>query len=452
MQPTNVEIRRPMLDAFIAELGDVPFETAPNIVLAKSRDFFWYSPILKELLAGCVGDAIVMPRSEADVVTVARLCAKYRLPLTPRGGGTGNYGQAVPLHGGIVLDMTGLNVVQPVVDGTIRVGPGAKLKDIDILARPMGWELRMYPSTYRTATIGGFIAGGSGGVGSITHGVLNERGSMLGMRVVTLELEPRVLELRGFEANRVQHAYGTNGVITELHLPLAPCEAWTDVAVSFDEFMQLARFCEAIGQIDGIAKKLVTAVAWPIPRYFNTLGAESPDGAAMGLLMIGAGSMLALREMLDIFGGRIVYEKAAAEVASSGAIPIYEYTWNHTTLQVLKRDKDVTYLQSAFPDLDAVAEMMRTFGDEVMMHLEFVRMGGKVVIRALQVVRFTTAERLAEIIRIHEERGCAVFNPHTCILEDGGRKITDPAQLAFKRVADPLGLLNPGKMRGWTPA
>jgi FAD/FMN-containing dehydrogenase len=452
MQTTNIETRRPALDAFIAELGDLPFETAPNIVLAKSRDFFWYSPILKELLAACVGDAIVMPRSEADVVTVARLCAKHRLPLTPRGGGTGNYGQAVPLHGGIVLDMTGLNAVQPVVDGTIRVGPGAKLKDIDLLARPMGWELRMYPSTYRTATIGGFIAGGSGGVGSITHGVLNERGSMLGMRVVTLEPEPRVLELHGFEANRVQHAYGTNGVITELHLPLTPCEAWIDVAVAFDDFMQLARFSEAIGGIDGIAKKLVTAVAWPIPRYFSTLGAEIPDGAALGLLMIGAGSMLALREMLEIFGGRVVYQKSAAEAAASGAIPIYEYTWNHTTLQVLKRDKDVTYLQSAFPDLDAVAEMIRTFGDEVMMHLEFVRMGGKLVIRALQVVRFTTPERLAEIISIHEERGCAVFNPHTYILEDGGRKITDPAQLAFKRVADPLGLLNPGKMRGWTPA
>jgi len=88
----------------------------------------------------------------------------------------------------------------------------------------------------------------------------------------------------------------------------------------------------------------------------------------------------------------------------------------------------------------------------VMMHLEFIRMGGAPVIRALQVVRYTTAERLSEIIRIHEERGCAVFNPHTYILEDGGRYVTDPAQLAFKQLADPFGLLNPGKMRGWTPA
>jgi FAD/FMN-containing dehydrogenase len=42
-----------------------------------------------------------------------------------------------------------------------------------------------------------------------------------------------------------------------------------------------------------------------------------------------------------------------------------------------------------------------------------------------------------------------VFDPHTYVLEDGGMKQTDPEQLAFKRHADPLGLLNPGKMRGW---
>ncbi len=441
-----------VLETFAAELGDVPFDTAPNVVQAKSRDFFWYSPILKEQLAACSGDIVIMPRSEADVLTVARACARHRIPLTARGGGTGNYGQAVPLARGAVLDMVGLTAIGPVVDGTVRVGPGVKLKDIDIAVRPAGWELRMFPSTYRTATIGGFIAGGSGGVGSIAHGVLNERGSIVGTRVVTIEPEPRVLELRGFETNRVQHAYGTNGIITEIELPLAPAQPWIDCAVAFDDFMQLARFCLALGRSDGIAKKLVTAVAWPIPRYFRTLDAPPPDGAALGLCMIGASSIVAFRELLDAFGGRIVYEKTEAEVVATGAIPIYEYSWNHTTLQVLKLDRDVTYLQSAFPDLDLVEEMIRTFGDEVMMHLEFIRMGGQVVIRALQVVRYTTAERLAEIIRVHEARGCAVFNPHTYILEDGGRKITDPAQLAFKRLADPLGLSNPGKMRGWTPA
>ena len=440
----------PALAAFVARLGDIPFDITPSTVLAKSRDFFWYSPVLKEQLGRCCADVVVTPRSEADVVSVARFCATDRIPLTARGGGTGNYGQAVPLHGGVVLDMTSLDAVHAVHNGTVRVGAGAKLKDIDQRTRACGWELRMFPSTYRTATIGGFVAGGSGGVGSITHGVLRERGSLLGARVITLEPEPRLLTLRGYETNRVQHAYGTNGIITEVELPLAPAQPWVDIAVAFADFMELARFCREVGRADGITKKLVTAVAWPIPRYFNTLPAPVVEGSALGMFMIGPASLIPFGELLEEYGGRIVYEQSDRAIAAAGAIPIYEYTWNHTTLQVLKRDKDVTYLQSAFPNLELVEEMMRIFGDEVMMHLEFIRTEGTLAIRGLQVVRFTTVDRLSEIIRIHEARGCVVFNPHTYVLEDGGRNVTDPAQLAFKEVADPLGLLNPGKMRGWT--
>jgi hypothetical protein len=64
-------------------------------------------------------------------------------------------------------------------------------------------------------------------------------------------------------------------------------------------------------------------------------------------------------------------------------------------------------------------------------------------------VRYTSEERLEEIIRIHEENECDVFNPHRYTLEEGGMKRTDQAQLEFKREADPKGILNPGKMVAW---
>jgi len=73
--------------------------------------------------------------------------------------------------------------------------PGVKMAAFDKKAREIGWELRMVPSTYRTATIGGFIGGGSGGIGSITYGQLGERGNIHRVRVVTLEEEPRVISL-----------------------------------------------------------------------------------------------------------------------------------------------------------------------------------------------------------------------------------------------------------------
>ncbi|MEL6385472.1 MAG: FAD-binding protein, partial [Cyanobacteria bacterium J06626_18] len=49
----------------------------------------------------------------------------------------------------------------------------------------------------------------------------------------------------------------------------------------------------------------------------------------------------------------------------------------------------------------------------------------------------------------HEEHGAFIANPHTYILEDGGRKEIDTVQVDFKAQVDPHGLLNPGKMRGW---
>jgi len=63
--------------------------------------------------------------------------------------------------------------------------------------------------------------------------------------------------------------------------------------------------------------------------------------------------------------------------------------------------------------------------------------------------RYTSEERLDEIVRIHEDNGCPIFNPHRYTLEEGGMKRTDAVQLAFKREADPRGLLNPGKMIAW---
>jgi len=78
-----------------------------------------------------------------------------------------------------------------------------------------------------------------------------------------------------------------------------------------------------------------------------------------------------------------------------------------------------------------------------------MRENGKVMFAGLSLVKFTTEARLEEIIRLHEAAGAMVFNPHRYTLEEGGRQSVDDRQLAFKREADPKGLLNPGKMIAW---
>jgi len=182
------------LALLVADLGDLDIVTDPKIVRRRSRDFFWYSPILNQQLDGKSADLIVAPRDEAEVVRVAAACARHRVPLTVRAGGTGNYGQAVPLEGGVLLDVTALAAVEWTRPGIMRVGAGAKMNAIDAELRPLGQELRMHPSTKRTATIGGFVAGGSGGIGSVNYGGLREPGNILAARVVTVEEQPRIIE------------------------------------------------------------------------------------------------------------------------------------------------------------------------------------------------------------------------------------------------------------------
>jgi hypothetical protein len=133
-------------------------------------------------------------------------------------------------------------------------------------------------------------------------------------------------------------------------------------------------------------------------------------------------------------------------------VPLHEHSWNHTTLQVLKTDEQITCLQTLFPapnHLELIVKLERILGEEVLLHLEFVRFGGTVSAFGLQVVRFTTEQGRAEIIRIHEDAGAPIFNPHTFALGEGGMKRGEQAQLDFKREADLKGLLNPGKMAAW---
>jgi hypothetical protein len=212
------------------------------------------------------------------------------------------------------------------------------------------------------------------------------------------------------------------------------------------------RFGYAVALADGIVKKVLAPIAWPIPDAFRQVRDHCPDGQAVLIAMVAEPSVEAFRSVLRKHGsGKITLEQPTAD--GPGEVPLYEFTWNHTTLQMLKRDRGVTYLQALHPParlLDSVAEMEALFGDEVMPHLEFLRVGGQVTASGLPVVRFTTEERLNEIIAEHRARGVSIADPHVFTLEDGvGHKQVDADQLSFKHHSDPRGLLNPGKMRSF---
>jgi FAD/FMN-containing dehydrogenase len=332
------------------------------------------------------------------------------------------------------------------------------ISDLDTAARAhSSQEMRMHPSTAHTATIGGFIAGGSGGVGSTRWGGLRDFGNVIRLRVVTMEEEPQILELTGSDLHKVTHAYGTNGIISEVEIPLTTAYDWVDVIVTFDDFIEAARYANALGRLDGVLTKLITVVAAPAPfDYFKRHQKFLKQGDNAVICMVAPQSLDAFVTFTAQHEGTVAFNRAECSDEDAKGLPIaYELAWNHTTLRGLRIDPAITYLQVLYPfpdHLDLVEKLHRRFEGEVIDHLEFVRFDGDITCFGLPMVRYTTEERLDEIIDAFNSEGAPIFNPHRYTLEEGGMKQTDDIQLAFKREADPKGLLNPGKMIAWENA
>jgi hypothetical protein len=90
---------------------------------------------------------------------------------------------------------------------------------------------------------------------------------------------------------------------------------------------------------------------------------------------------------------------------------------------------------------------MQRFGDEVLMHHEYTKEKARCRIGGLPLIRYTTEQRLNEIMRSFESDGCVINNPHIFKLEDGGRFDPEGRKMEFRRSVDPHGLMNPGKLR-----
>ncbi|MDI3257011.1 MAG: FAD-binding oxidoreductase [Kyrpidia sp.] len=410
-----------------------------------SKDYYWYSPVLKKRLSHKIADSIVIPNHEQDVVQVLSFAAEHRIPLTVRGAGTGNYGQAVPIRGGMVMDMSEMNRIMDIGDGYARVEAGVRLGTLEREARRREQELRIYPSTFEKATVGGFVCGGSGGIGSITWGSLWD-GNVLEMTILTMEITPKKLVVSGRELLRYIHNYGTNGVVTELVIPLARRTEWAQAIVSFPVFEDSLRFADALSKQDAVKKRLVSVNEWPIPKYFIPLKNVILDGHAAVLLEVEEGSCAEVESLAERHRGKRTYFVPASNYRKG--LGLSNFSWNHTTLWAIKTDPEMTYLQAGFDPnhfIEQTARIKSEYGDEVLLHYEWVRHAGTVMPQALPLVSFTTEERLYEIIEFCRRIGVRINDPHTWRLDAGGRGEQVISMWKTKLENDPFGLLNPGK-------
>ena len=123
--------------ALVAELPALDWITDGRVERL-SQDFYWFSPVLKRQLAKLRADAVVRPRTEDEVRAVVAACARDRVPITVRGSGTGNYGQCMPLHGGVILDLSAYDQLLWCRPGVARAQAGIRMMAMDKLTQPQG--------------------------------------------------------------------------------------------------------------------------------------------------------------------------------------------------------------------------------------------------------------------------------------------------------------------------
>ena len=442
-----------------ARIGAENVVDAGDALETLSKDFYWYSPVLKRKLDDKRADLAVRPGSQDELRDVVAACCRARVPVTPRGAGTGNYGQCVPLYGGVVVDLSRIDRILSLDDGVARVEAGARLGVIETEARKAGWELRCMPSTWVKCTMGGFFSGGSGGVGSITWGGINAPGNVKSVTILTCEDPPRRVRLEEQESLKALHTYGTTGIMVEIEMRLAP-------KVDYDQLILSGPWEPLLDWSDGTArrmdwrKRLVTQFEWPIPSYFKPLAKHLRPGEAITFLLIDRAQAAEAIASAQAAGLACTYQRPLPDPPKPPFLT--DYTWNHTTLWGIKADPTITYVQAGFGQnfREQFAELRRRFPGEILFHLEWTAgnakmMRGNAVARnpdaivcgGIPLIFFKSEERLDEILRCCDEIGVFIANPHTYYLEEGGRHPNIADKRAFKAEVDPNALLNPGKMK-----
>ncbi len=400
-----------------------------------SRDHAWLSPILQDVTPGdALADVVVAPADVEELHTVLAIAHRHQVAVTPRGRGTGNYGQAIPLAQGIVVDLAArFDSAVTVESGWMTAGAGATFTRMEAAAAATGQELAMFPST-TNSTLGGFLSGGAGGTGSIEHGFIWD-GFVDGLAVSPCWDVPEIQTVDATEVDAHLHAYGTTGVITEATIRLVPARSWTAVFASFPTFGAAIDAAWSVLDHDPRPRSLSVddpATVESMPRH------EAMIPGRASLRAIVAQEVVGRVERTIIAGGGDV---TASGPGGIGACVSSSY--NHVTLRAKRLDPTICHLQvggaALLTDPDAVAAVLP--GGRL--HLDAHAPGGVAGFGGLLLSTFVDAATLRRGIEALRDLDVFVIDPHTWSLD--GHGATD-AMVAAALHGDPSALLNPGKL------
>ncbi|SEJ59669.1 FAD-binding oxidoreductase [Demequina mangrovi] len=429
----------PDIDGLVAELTENLGPRGVSVDLAtrerQSVDGCKLSPVLSAKLPLGLADVVAYPTSAEEIALVVGAAVRHGVPVTPRGKGTGNYGQGIPMSGGLVLDMTRARAIVDMGEGYVTAEAGAVIAMIENQAWAQGQQMLLYPSTAQS-TLGGFLSGGSGGTGSIRHGVI--AGGPFVMALDVVHADGTLVHVEGDEAQEYLHNYGTAGIIARATVALEPLQPWRAFYASFDDFHDAFDSIMEVSSLEP-TPRLVSA---DLPTLADALPANPgiPKGRASLRAILDEAAVEAATAIVEAHGGRI-------EDVREGAQEVMK-------LSMISYNHPIEWLQRSYPGkyfhvevggaalLDRIDEVHQVYPG-AMLHAEGQKgrpigmLAGEFESEAEVYAGF---ERLAAL-------GVHTHNPHQWFVD-----VRVEETRARKAATDPTGLLNPGKLPDEDPA
>jgi glycolate oxidase len=420
--------------------------------------------------AGCFPpDLVVRAEKTADVVTVLRIATKHRIPVTPRGLGSGKSGGALPIFGGIVLSLERMNRVKEVnrADMLVVSDPGTITADLMKTVEQEGLFYPPDPNSLNMCSIGGNVACNAGGPRALKYGVTKNFVLELEVVLPTGEImrmgKRTIKHVTGYDlASLIVGSEGTLGVITECTLRLIPQPAAVQTAlVSFDGLAKASHAITAVLSSGVVPRTLELLDHHALAAVRAKTPGRFPENAGALLILETDGSSEE-RAFEDL-------ERAASVCLDRGALDVLvaqdqaqrEKIWEPRRVLSMtltesapkKISEDIVVPRSLIP---ALLEQVTRISEKHRIRVATYGHAGDGNLHVNVLFDEPSTERahlaVEEIMRstialggtISGEHGIGLTKRDFLPLEHEPAKIE--LQRALKRTLDPAGILNPGKI------
>ena len=422
--------------------------------------------LFKPLIGNTIPDGVVQPASEEELVALVQWAAQNNIPLTPRGKASSGYGGVLPIKQGLVVDFYRMQQIAK-IDAqaqTVTVQPGIVWEQLDKQLAKNGLALRLYPTSYPSSTVGGWLAQGGAGIGSYESGWF--RDSVVSARVVLPDGSAR--EFSGAELDLISDAEGITGLISQVTVRVQPREELQVVAIGCPNPHDLQRLLQSM-----VDEKLpLWSVVFINPRMAemkNRSPLEEHNGHPVEeRVLLPAAYIITLafrKKDREAIMSRlpVILKPCEAEILSDR---IAEHEWkNRFKLMVVKRlgpslvPAEVVIPLSALGDV--MTEIERKVDQPIVKEGVIIREGANGQPEAVILGFIPSDQRkfnynfvfglVLTIIKIAEKHGGRPYSTGLYFAKKAPEvlgKDRVSRLKTFKSQVDPKGILNPGKVIG----